>query len=46
MEKKASSLKDGDKKDATEEYIQCLDKCIDKLEDYRDEQWDIVEQYL
>ena len=36
MEKKVSSLKDGDKKDTTEEYIQCLDKCITKLEDYRD----------
>lgn len=36
MEKKLSTLKDGDKKDVTEEYIQCLDKCISKLEDYRD----------
>lgn len=36
MEKKAMGMKNGDKKYDVEEYIQCLDKCIDQLENYRD----------
>lgn len=36
MEKKYSKMKDGDKKDDLDDYIKCLDKSIDKLQDYRD----------
>lgn len=35
-EKKYDKMKDGDKKDDLGEYIECLDKAIDKLEEYRD----------
>ena len=36
MEKKYDKMKDGDKKDDLDAYIKCLDKCIEKLENYRD----------
>lgn len=36
LEKKYDGMKDGEKKDALDDYIKCLDKSIDKLEDYRD----------
>lgn len=35
-EKKYDKLKDGDKKDDLSEYIDSIDKCIDKLQEYRD----------
>lgn len=36
IENRLDKMKDGDKKDRLEEYLKCLDKSIDKLQDYRD----------